>query len=105
MIYSLNDIKEILQKHLADTPVEQAVLFGSYAKGCPNENSDLDLVIDMAGKHQNFAFWGVYEALQNAFAIPVELFEKSDIISGQQVDLEIRKTGVIVYDRKRPYSA
>ena len=62
MIYSLNDIKEILQKHLADTPVEQAVLFGSYAKGCPNENSDLDLVIDMAGRPQNFAFWGVAEA-------------------------------------------
>jgi len=100
MIYSLPEIKSILQKHLASTPVKQAVLFGSYAKDCPRENSDLDLVIDMDGAHQNFAFWGVYETLQNAFSIPVELFEKSEILPGQEADQEIRKTGIVVYELK-----
>lgn len=105
MIYTISEIRAILAKQLADTPVQQAVLFGSYAKGCPHENSDIDIVIDMAGKHQNFAFWGVYENLRNAFEIPVELFEKSEINAGQQTDLEIRETGVVVYDRQRPYTA
>lgn len=105
MIYSINDIKKILAKQLANTPVRQAILFGSYAKGCPHENSDIDIVIDMAGQHQNFAFWGIYEDLRNAFSIPVELFEKSEIIKNQQADLEIRQTGVIVYERQGLYSA
>ncbi len=99
MIYSLSEIKSILQEQFSPTPVKQAILFGSYAKGCPTENSDLDLVIDMDGAHQNFAFWGIYESLRNAFSIPVELFEKREIIAGQAADQEIQKTGVIVYDR------
>lgn len=99
MVYSLNEIKAILNKHLPSTPVKKAVLFGSYAKGTPSESSDLDLVVDMDGAHRNFAFWGVYEILREAFDIPVELFEKSEIVPGQQADQEIRKTGVIVYDR------
>lgn len=99
MIYSVAEIQSILARELRDTPVKQAILFGSYAKGCPREESDLDLVIDMDGKHQNFAFWGVYEILRNAFSIPVELFEKSEIVPDQEADQEIKKTGVVVYDR------
>lgn len=99
MLYSISDIKTILHQHLADTPVRQAVLFGSYAKGTPNENSDLDLVVDLGGNTRNFAFWGVYEILREAFSIPVELFEKGEIVPGQQADQEISATGVVVYDR------
>ena len=80
-------------------PVKRVILFGSYAKGCPREESDLDLVIDMDGKHRNFAFWGVYEILRNAFSVPVELFEKSEIVPGREADQEIQRTGVVVYDR------
>ena len=58
MIYSVAEIQSILARELRDTPVKQAILFGSYAKGCPREESDLDLVIDMDGKHQNFALLG-----------------------------------------------
>ena len=97
MIYSISNIRDILNRELSDTPVKQAVLFGSYAKGCPREESNLDLVIDMDGKHRNFAFWGVYEILRNAFSVPVELFEKSEIVPGREADQEIQRTGVVVY--------
>lgn len=99
MIYSISDIKSILARQLAATPVRQAILFGSYAKGCPRQESDLDLVVDMGGDTRNFAFWGVYETLREAFAVPVELFEKSEIIPGQAAEKEIQETGVVVYDR------
>ena len=99
MIYSLPEIKAILHDRLAGTAVRQAVLFGSYAKGCPREESDLDLVVDMDGQYGGFAFWGVYELLQDAFSVPVELFERREIIPGQEADREIRATGVVVYDR------
>jgi predicted nucleotidyltransferase len=101
VIYTLSEICSILKETLTGTPVRQAVLFGSYAKGCPNENSDLDLVIDMDGHHRGFAFWGVYEDLREAFSIPVELFEKSEILPGQEAEREIRRTGVVVYDHDR----
>ena len=99
MIYSISDIQSILARQLAATPVRQAILFGSYAKGCPSEESDLDLVVDMDGNTRNFAFWGVYETLREAFSVPVELFEKSEILPGQAAAKEIQETGVIVYDR------
>ena len=99
MIYSISDIQSILARQLAATPVRQAILFGSYAKGCHREESDLDLVVDMGGNTRNFAFWGVYETLREAFSVPVELFEKSEILPGQAVAKEIQETGVIVYDR------
>ena len=99
MIYSISEIHDILKRELCDAPVKQAILFGAYAKGCPREESDLDLVVDMNGSHQNFAFWGVYEALCSVFSIPVELFERSEIVPGQEADQEIRRTGVVVYDR------
>lgn len=99
MRYTIAQIKTILHRHLANTPVKRAVLFGSYAKGCANENSDLDLVVDLDGNTRNFAFWGVYEVLREAFSIPVELFEKSEILPGQEADREIQATGVVVYGR------
>ena len=105
MVYSLAEIRRILSEELPQTAVKQAVLFGSYAKGCPREGSDLDMVVDMDGQYRNFAFWGVYERLQNAFSVPVELFEKSEITPGMEAEREIMQTGVIVYDRERPYSA
>ena len=74
MIYSISDIQSILARHL-------------------------DLVVDMGGNTRNFAFWGVYETLREAFSVPVELFEKSEILPGQAAAKEIQETGVIVYDR------
>ena len=99
MVYTIPEIRAILKEHLTDTPVKQAVLFGSYAKGCPRDESDLDLVVDLDGHLEDFAFWGVYEKLRNAFSIPVELFEKTEITPGKEADREIKRTGVIVYDR------
>ena len=98
-VYSIPELQNILSPIFQQNGVKRAILFGSYAKGCPREESDLDLVVDMDGCTHNFAFWGVYEALQEAFSIPVELFEKKDILPGQAAEREIQKTGVIVYDR------
>ena len=44
-IYSIDELKTILAKILKDTVVEKAILFGSYAKNCPTETSDIDLIM------------------------------------------------------------
>ena len=71
MIYSISEIRKVLEKELRGTPVKQAILFGSYAKGCPRVESDLDLVVDMDGKHQNFSVCGEYDILRKAFYLTV----------------------------------
>ncbi len=44
-IYSIEDIKNMIYEILANTEVEKAILFGSYAKNKPTKNSDIDILI------------------------------------------------------------
>ena len=53
-IYSIDKIRSILKKVLKNTKVDKAILFGSYAKGSANENSDIDLLIDSNNKIVGF---------------------------------------------------
>ena len=43
--YTIEEIKEKLEKILKEQPVYQVILFGSYAKGTNNEESDIDIAI------------------------------------------------------------
>lgn len=45
-IYTLEEIKLILENILKNMPVYNVILFGSYAKNEATKSSDLDLVID-----------------------------------------------------------
>ena len=42
-IYSIEDIKNMVYEILANTEVEKAILFGSYAKNKSTKNSDIDI--------------------------------------------------------------
>ena len=44
-IYTISEIKQILKEILKSMPVYKVVLFGSYAKGTENEDSDIDIAI------------------------------------------------------------
>ncbi len=43
----LTEIQKIAEKIANSFPVEKVILFGSYANGTPNENSDVDLLVVM----------------------------------------------------------
>ena len=43
--YTIEEIKEKLEKILKEQPVYQVILFGSYAKGTENEDSDIDIAV------------------------------------------------------------
>lgn len=45
-VYTIDEIKKVLGKALKNTKVNKAILFGSYAKGNANNNSDIDLLVD-----------------------------------------------------------
>ncbi len=88
-IYSIDEIKQMLKDVLSNTDIEKVILFGSYAKNIPTENSDIDLLIDSNGKLKGLKFFAVIDIIKEKFDKDVDVIEKS----------EINKTGVVVYEK------
>ena len=98
-IYTIEEIKEILKKVLVNMPVYNVILFGSYAKNTANKNSDLDFVIDTKEKLMGFKLYSLITKIEEAFDKEVDAFEKTEIIENSKIDEEIKRTGVVVYEK------
>lgn len=98
-VYKIDEIKKVLGKALKNTKVNKAILFGSYAKGNANNNSDIDLLVDSNNTIVGFEIFGLLQTLTDALGKDIDLIEKKEIISGGKIEKEIEKTGVVVYER------
>lgn len=98
-IYTLEDIKKMLQEVLEGTEVEQAILFGSYAKNTPTKLSDIDILIDSKGKIKGLKFFAIIDTIKEKFDKDVDVIEKSEINKNSRIEKEIEKTGVVVYEK------
>ena len=98
-IYTIDEIKEILKKILINMPVNNVILFGSYAKNTATKNSDLDLIIDYNQELMGFKLFSLITKIEETFNKNVDAFEKCEIIKNSKIDKEIQETGVIVYEK------
>ena len=98
-IYTIDEIKEILKELLKDMPVYQVILFGSYAKQEATKKSDLDLIIDTQDTLKGFKLFSLITKIEETFKKHVDGFEKAEIIKNSMIDKEIKKTGVVVYEK------
>ena len=98
-IYTIEEIKSILEEILKKFEVKKAILFGSYAKNIPTPKSDIDLVIDSEGKLLNIKFYGLLEDLVQKLQKNVDLFEISEIQKNSKIYNDIENEGVIVYEK------
>lgn len=98
-VYTKNEIRMKLLPIFSNHPIENAILFGSYAKGNPTASSDIDIVIDSKGKIRGIDFFGILEEVVETFYVPVDLIEASQIIEGSRVQREIKETGIMIYER------
>lgn len=98
-IYSIEEIKTILQEILKDKPVYKVILFGSYAKNEATKESDLDLIIDTNEQLMGFKLFSLITTLEEIFSKNIDGFEKAEVIEDSKIDKEIKKTGVVVYER------
>ena len=98
-IYTIEEIKEMLKEILKDQPVYQVILFGSYAKKQATKNSDVDLLIDTKSKLRGFALLKLICKIQDKLQKEIDGFEKYEIIIDSSIDKEIKKTGVVVYEK------
>ena len=98
-IYTIEEIKKILSEILKDKPVYQVILFGSYAKKNATKYSDIDLIIDTKSKLKGFALLKLICQIEEKLQKEIDGFEKYEIVENSLIDKEIRKTGVIVYEK------
>ncbi len=100
-IFSINEIKTILFPIFETAPVYRAILFGSYAKGSPNDKSDIDIVIDSKGELLNIDFYGVLEDITTRLGKRVDLFEITELKNNTAMQSALEREGIVLYDRQR----
>lgn len=72
-VYTIEEIKNIVREISKRHGVERIFLFGSYARGDANPDSDLDFRIDKGRISGLFALGGLYADLEEAFGVPVDM--------------------------------
>lgn len=100
-VYTIEEIKQILNDIMKNFSVKEAILFGSYAKNLQTPSSDIDIVIDSEGQLLNINFYGLLEELVQRLQKNVDLFEITEIQKGSRIYNDIQKEGVVVYEKQR----
>lgn len=98
-VYTIEEIRKMLEEILIDKPVYQVILFGSYAKEAATKKSDVDLIIDTRSELKGLALLKLICEIKEKLQKEIDGFEKYEILEDSAIDKEIKKTGVIVYER------
>ena len=96
-IYSISELQTILSPIFVAYGVKSAVLFGSYAKGSATPRSDVDLLVDSGLR--GLAFFGLLDSVASALDTPVDLIDTSQIERGSQIEQEVSKNGVSIFEQ------
>lgn len=95
-VYSISEIREIVAPIAQKYGVERVYLFGSYAKGTANPNSDVDLRIERGSLRGLFALSGLRIDLEEG------LNKEVDLLTTGSLDKEflnrIKNDEVLIYD-------
>ncbi len=76
---TIEQIKHIVTDYFKDKPVKRVYLFGSYARGDADENSDVDLLVDLdRSKKVGWTFFSWLEELQSRFQSKIDLLSNVD---------------------------
>ena len=96
--YTIEQIKQLLTPVFQKNNVRRAVLFGSYGKECATPRSDVDLLVDSGLR--GMRFFALLEDVCSSLACGVDLIDTEDVIPESPIDLEIRKTGIVIYEQQ-----
>ena len=94
-ILSLNRICEICARVFNGLDIEYCYLFGSYAKGEAEPNSDVDLLV--ATSLSGMAFFELAEALREGLKKRVDVLGLEQLNDNPELFKEILKYGVKIY--------
>ena len=94
-ILSVEDICEKCKKVLSEFDVDFCYLFGSYAKGNPSEESDVDLLIST--KASGLLFYEIVERLRTTLRKKVDLLDLKQLQNNEDLLKEVLKDGIKIY--------
>ena len=96
MVYTIEEIRNIIIPIVKEYGVAKISLFGSYAKGNASDNSDLDFIMDK-GDLVGLQYFSLLRKLENAFNCDVDLittgFSNKDFLN------KIHGEEVVLYER------
>ena len=95
--YSLEDLRRVLIPVFKEYGVKSATLFGSYAKGCATNKSDVDLLVDSGLR--GMVFFGLLDRVASVLRLPVDLIDVTQIRAESPIEQEIRRSGVQIYEQ------
>ena len=106
MIYTIDEIREIITPVAKKYNLKAVYLFGSYARGCATETSDVDLLIDTSGTSIQtlFDLGAVYCDLEDALQKPIDLLTVSSLLQNIQLPSEESFRNTVQKERKVLYA-
>ena len=99
MLYTIEEIQNKLYPVFEKEGVLKAILFGSYAKGEATEESDIDIVASVDNEMSILNFCDIADKVINELGKNVDLLYADDIIPGGKIDIELKRNGVLLYER------
>ena len=100
---AINEIKKLTEPIFKEYGVEKAYIFGSYARGDYNENSDIDIIISSKNIRSLLIIGAILEALKLVLQKEVDLIEEECFEDEEmdEIDQEfynkIKKERVMIY--------
>ena len=95
IIYTQDQIRNILYPVFKEHHVHKALLFGSNVKGMARVESDIDIVVDSG--LSGLSFYGLLEDIVTSLDKKVDLLDVTQITPESEIDKEIKRTGVLIY--------
>ena len=99
MLYTVEEIKRKLHPLFEKEGVIRAVLFGSYAKGNATEESDIDIAALVGDEMSIINFCNIADKVIDELGKNVDFLYADDIIPGGKIDIELKRDGVLLYER------
>lgn len=96
-IYSIEEIQTRISPIAMQYGVERVYLFGSYAKGCATEESDIDLRIGKGMLRGLFALSGMRLEICDVLSKEVDLLTTNSL--DEKFRNKIREDEVLIYER------
>ena len=92
----IHTIKETITPIARSYGVKRIYLFGSYAKGSANENSDIDLLVEKGKPMSLLKLSGMRQSVQEALDLSVDLVTTTGI--EDEFYKEIAGTEILLYE-------
>ena len=97
MIYTIEEIKNIAIPIVSEYGIAKLSMFGSYARGEANEDSDLDFLIDKGELRGLIQYCSLVQKLEDAFNCHVDLITTG--CSDREFLSRIQDEELLIYER------